>query len=81
MVVCKINVQSIIDEGPSMIVFKMNDYRVQFIRKSKGLKGYPCKSGGLVEYTNSARAIDSRIKTECLGCPPDAHPEEWFCAW
>jgi hypothetical protein len=35
----------------------------------------------MVEYTYFARAIDDRIKTECIGCPPDAHPEEWFCAW
>ncbi|MGM0395361.1 MAG: DUF6125 family protein [Thermodesulfobacteriota bacterium] len=21
------------------------------------------------------------MKTTCIGCPPDPHPEEWFCAW
>ncbi len=77
----KINVQSIIDESPDSIIFRMNDCRVQSARKSKGMEDYPCKSAGLVEYTNFARAIDSRIKTECIGCPPDGHPEEWFCAW
>lgn len=77
----KINVQSIIDEGPDSIVFRMNDCRVQSARKGKGMEDYPCKSAGLVEYTNFARAIDSRIKTECIGCPPDEHPEEWYCAW
>jgi hypothetical protein len=77
----KINVQTIIDESPNSILFKMNDCRVQAARKKKGMDDYPCKSAGMVEYTNFARAIDSRIKTECIGCPPDAHPEEWFCAW
>lgn len=77
----KINVQSIIDEGLGSIVFQMNDCRVQSARKSKGMEDYPCKSAGLVEYTNFARAIDSRIRTECVGCPPDGHPAEWFCAW
>lgn len=77
----QINVQSIIDESPSSIVFQMNDCRVQSARKSKAMDDYPCKSAGLVEYTNFARGIDSRIKTECIGCPPDNHPEEWFCAW
>lgn len=77
----KINVQSIADEGPDCILFQMNHCRVQAARKSKGMEDYPCKSAGLVEYTNFARAIDSRIKTECIGCPPDGHPEEWFCAW
>ncbi len=77
----RINVQSIIDEGPTSIVFQMNDCRVQSARKRRGLEDYPCKSAGLVEYAYFAEAIDSRIKTECIGCPPDPHPEEWFCAW
>jgi len=77
----KINVQSIINEDPGSIIFQMNNCRVQAARKSKGMDDYPCKSAGLVECTTFARAIDSRIKTECLGCPPDTHPDEWFCAW
>jgi hypothetical protein len=77
----RINVQSIIDESPNSIVFQMNDCRVQSARKRQKLDDYPCKSAGLVEYSRFAKTIDSRIKTECVGCPPDAHPEEWFCAW
>ena len=77
----KINIQSIIEEGPNCIVLQMNKCRVQSARKSKKMDDYPCKSAGLVEYTNFARGIDARIKTECIGCPPDTHPEEWFCAW
>jgi hypothetical protein len=76
-----INKQSIIDEGSESFVFHMNDCRVQSARKRKNLDDYPCKSGGLVEYTYFAEAIDKRIKTECIGCPPDEHPEEWYCAW
>ncbi len=77
----KINVQSMDDESPDSILLRMNQCRVQAARKNKGMEDYPCKSAGLVEYNNFARAIDSRIKTECIGCPPDDHPEEWFCAW
>ncbi len=76
-----INVQSIVEEGPTSFVFQMNDCRVQSARKRKGLEDYPCKTAGLVEYTYFARAIDDRIQTECLGCPPDPHPEQWYCAW
>lgn len=76
-----INTQSIIDEGPDRFVFRMNECRVQAARKRKGLDDYPCKSGGMVEYTYFARAIDPRIRTECVGCPPDSHPEDWYCAW
>jgi len=77
----RINVQSIIDESPNSIVFQMNDCRVQSARKRQKLDDYPCKSAGLVEYSRFAKTIDPRIKTECVGCPPDAHPDEWFCAW
>ena len=77
----RINEQSIIDEGPNAIIFQMNDCRVQSARKRKGLDDYPCKSAGLVEYSRFAWGIDKRIRTECIGCPPDEHPAEWFCAW
>ena len=76
-----VNEQSIVDETDSSFVFQMNQCRVQNSRKRKGLDDYPCKSAGMVEYPRFATAIDKRIKTECIGCPPDPHPEEWFCAW
>ena len=76
-----INEQSIVDETDTSFVFQMNHCRVQDARKRKGLNDYPCKSAGMVEYPRFAAAIDKRIKTRCIGCPPDAHPEEWFCAW
>ena len=77
----RINVQSIVDEGPNSFVFQMNDCRVQSARKRRGLADYPCKSAGLVEYRHFGEYIDNRILCECIGCPPDEHPEEWFCAW
>lgn len=77
----RINVQSIVDESPNSIVFQMNDCRVQSARKRKGLADYPCQSAGLVEYSRFAWEIDDRIRTECVGCPPDEHPDDWFCAW
>ncbi len=77
----QINTQSTVADGPGSIIFRMNECRVQSARRRKGLPDYPCKSAGLVEYTYFARAIDERIRTECIGCPPDAHPDEWYCAW
>lgn len=76
-----INKQSILDESSESFVFQMNECRVQAARKRKGLEDYPCKSGGLIEYSSFAEAIDPRIKTECIACPPDAHPEGYYCAW
>ncbi len=80
-VYARLNTQSVELEKNGALVFKMNQCRVQNARQRKGLDDYPCKSGGLVEYTYFARSIDPRIRTECIGCPPDPHPAEWFCAW
>ncbi len=77
----RINTQSFHDETDGSFIFQMNECRVQAARKRKGLADYPCKSGGMVEYTYFARSIDARIRTECIGCPPDSHPDEWYCAW
>lgn len=76
-----VNTQSIVDESLESFVFQMNECWVQAARQRKHLDDYPCKSAGLVEYAYFARAIDSRIQTQCIGCPPDDHPKEWFCAW
>ena len=76
-----INKQSISEETEDGFVFKMNDCRVQSARKRKGLNDYPCKSAGIVEYSTFAETIDSRIQTRCVCCPPDPHPDDWYCAW
>jgi hypothetical protein len=76
-----INEQSIVEEGPQSFVFQMNECRVQVARKRRGLPDYPCLSVGSVEYPSFAKSLDNRIVTECLGCPPEHHPAEWYCAW
>ncbi len=76
-----LNKQSIHPVDEHSFIFQMNDCRVQAARKRQGLPDYPCHSVGNVEYPSFASAIDSRIVTECVGCPPDHHPEEWYCAW
>jgi hypothetical protein len=76
-----INTWEIVQATDTSFVFRMNKCRVQTARKRKGMDDYPCKSGGKVEYRGFAREIDSRIRTRCIGCPPDEHPKEWYCAW
>jgi len=77
----RVNQQTIEVVDDNHLIFRMVDCRVQSARKKKGLQDYPCKSAGLVEYSTFARSIDTRITTECIACPPDEHPEQWFCAW
>jgi len=76
----QINEQTIERSGDELIL-RMVKCLVQGTRKHKGLPDYPCKSAGVVEFPTFASMIDSRIKTECISCPPDEHPKEWICAW
>ena len=77
----RLNKQSIEEVDEKRIIFRMEKCRVQDARKRKGLPDFPCKAVGLVEYAEFARTIDPRIQTRCIGCPPDPHPDEWWCAW
>ncbi len=76
-----LNEQVFIDEGENSFVFKMVDCRVQSARKRKNLPLFPCKLVGIVEYTEFARIIDPRIKTECIACPPDEGDRDFYCGW
>ncbi|HEC23621.1 MAG TPA: hypothetical protein ENI95_11980 [Chloroflexi bacterium] len=60
--------------------FRMVECRVQSTRRRKGLPDFPCKPVGLMEYSQFARTIDPRIRTECLACPPDSVGDA-YCVW
>ena len=60
--------------------FRMVECRVQQARQRKGLPPFPCKSVGLVEYAQFARAVDPGIETTCVHAPPDAVTDS-FCEW
>lgn len=77
----RINEQSIHDVDDRTIRFEMNDCRVQSARKRKGLADFPCKSVGIYEYSYFAYTIDPRFRTSVIACPPDDHPEHFYCAW
>jgi len=77
----RVNLQDVVEVTDRRAVFRMLDCRVQSARKRKGFPDFPCKQVGLVEYAEFARAVDPRIHTRCVACPPDAHPEEFWCAW
>jgi hypothetical protein len=42
---------------------------------------HPCKTVGIVEYGEFARAIDDRITCECVSCFPDITDETCCCSW
>jgi hypothetical protein len=77
----RLNKQEIVQEKENSFVFRMSNCRVQEARQRKGLPDFPCKPVGIVEYSEFAKTIDPRIRTTCLVCPPDEHPDEFYCAW
>ena len=64
----------------STLRFRMVECRVQQARQRKGLAPFPCKPVGMVEYSQFAKAVDSRIETLCRHAPPDAVTDA-FCEW
>jgi len=76
-----LNVQEITEVSDKRCVFRMNNCRVQAARKRKQLPDFPCKPVGILEYTYFAKTIDPRIKTTCIACPPDPHPDAFYCCW
>lgn len=76
-----INEQKVFFEPDGALVMQMTKCRVQNARQRKGLPDYPCKSAGVVEYSTFASTVDTRIECECIACPPDPHPADYFCAW
>ena len=75
-----INEQTIVRDGSVLKLF-MNKCRVQSARTRDRRADFPCKSVGMVEYTLFASTIDPRIETRCICCPPDTHPDDYWCAW
>ncbi len=77
----RLNEQTAVRVDDKTLEFEMNGCRVQDARKRRGLPDFPCKSVGLVEYAGFAATVDPRIRTECVSCPPDEHPDGYWCKW
>jgi hypothetical protein len=76
-----INKQRIIEKTSNKIIFEMISCRVQDARRRKNMEPFPCKEVGIVEYSTFAKAIDHRIETRCLCCPPDPYNGKFWCCW
>jgi hypothetical protein len=76
-----INKQRVVEQTDHKLIFEMTGCRVQDARHRKGLAPFPCKEVGIVEYSTFAKAIDPRIETRCLRCPPDSYNGEYWCRW
>jgi hypothetical protein len=68
-------------EGSDTLCYFMVTCRTQAARERKGLPLFPCREIGIVEYSVFAKAIDTRISTECIACPPDRTEQDFCCGW
>jgi hypothetical protein len=75
-----INRQEIEWVNSNKMIFKMLECRVQKTRREKNLPDFPCKSVGMVEFSQFAKAVDPRIKTKCIACPPEP-VGDFYCGW
>jgi hypothetical protein len=70
-----------VSEDGKTLEYRVKTCRVQSARRSKGLEDFPCKSVGIVEYSNFAKTIDGRFDTECTSCPPEITNPDYYCIW
>lgn len=75
------NEWEIVWEEDGSLVFRITNCRVQNARARKGMEFHPCKSVGVLEYGEFARALDDRLRCECVSCFPDITDETCNCAW
>lgn len=63
------------------LLYRTLDCRVQTARARKQMEFHPCKSVGIIEYSEFAKTIDERIGCECLSCYPDVSDPSCCCSW
>ena len=68
-------------ERENVLVFRTVYCRVQDTRARKGMDLHPCIRVGEVEFGEFARAIDDRIRCECVSCYPEVRDDTCNCAW
>ncbi len=75
-----INKDETVIEGNTLI-YSAIDCRVQRARERKGMEFHPCKSVGIIEYSEFAKVIDSRFDCKCVSCYPDITDSSCCCKW
>lgn len=75
-----INRDEIVISG-NTLTYRVLDCRVQTARARKNMEFHPCRPVGMIEYSEFAKIIDSRISCECVSCYPDIKDPTCCCIW
>jgi hypothetical protein len=77
-----------LDQPPKVIevdskraVLRITKSRTQETRRNKGLCEFPCKEVRFAYLRNFAKTLNPNVEVNCILCPPDTHPEEYWCEW
>jgi len=62
-------------------VLRMTNCPPQKARIRDGRGEFPCKPVGINMLNAYIRVIDPRIELTHAVCPPDAHPDHFWCEW
>lgn len=63
------------------LIYRVVECRVQTARTRKNMGLHPCRSVGIIEYSEFAKVIDSRISCRCLSCYPVVDDPSCCCSW
>lgn len=69
------------EESPWRVVFYYPRCSVQEGRRKQGKQEFPCKTMKLTLLSNIAKVVEPRAMVKCLTCPPDPHPQGFWCKW
>lgn len=70
-----------IEESEGLATIKVPSCPPQEARMRAGRKIFPCKVMHRLDFQSFAKAIDERVKVECVFAPPDPRRDGLWCEW